>query len=143
MRATDPSGASATQPVTVTVNDVNDAPTFAKYDAGTQDNNATALHVVENSPTSLANTAAAAEAFAADDTAIPAANTASYLAADADDGDGFPAAPTGTPPVVVLTYEVTGADASAFVSPVAADATSGVATLAFKSDHTPNFEKQD
>ncbi len=143
VRATDPSGASATQAVTVTVNDVNDSPTFAKYDAGTQNNNATALHVVENSPTSLANTAAAATAFAADATATPAENTASYLAADADAGDGFPAAPNGTPPVVVLTYEVTGADASAFVSPVMADATSGVATLEFKSTHKVNYESKD
>ena len=143
VRATDPSGASATQPVTVTVNDVNDAPTFAKYDpdaSPAQNNNAMTLYVVENTPASLSNDEDAAEAATGDSpTAVTGDDVANYQATDADATDGVAA--DGPPAVVGLTYEVMGADASAFTSPLAV--TAGVATLAFKSDHKVNFEAKD
>ena len=135
--ATDPSGASATQSVTITINDVNDAPKFAKYAPAaspTQDNNATALTVEEN-------TLVLDRDADTDDAQDP-----TYQATDADAGDAATTAATATPPTVALTYEVTGPDASAFVSPIVpatVDGTDGVATLAFKSDHKVNYEGKD
>ena len=148
--ATDPSGASTPQMVTVTVNDVNDAPKFAEYVAGTQDRNATTLYVVENAQF-LSNDKDDAEAAVADPpVTVPADNAPNYTATDADAfdaglGDTASAADstTGAPANVALKYEVTGPDKDAFVSPVTMDGTAGVVTLAFKSDHKVNYEKQD
>ena len=142
--ATDPSGASTDQLVTVTIVDVNDAPKFAKYSPAAGDaqnvHNATALTVVEGTR-SLDRTPQTATATEIDD--------ATYLAADVDDGDG-PVAVVGvansTLAVVALTYEVTGPDASAFVSPIMPDTVNGdagVATLAFKGTHKVDFEAKD
>ena len=47
-----------------------------------------------------------------------------------------PPTPTPTPPVVALTYEVTGADKSAFMIAAAG-------ALSFKSDHNVNYEAKD
>ena len=137
--ATDPSGASDTQDVTITINDVNDAPEFAKYaptaSPDPQNNNATALTVVENR-IALDRTPQTADDI---EVVVP-----TYLATDADADDG-PLAVANTAPIpdiVALTYEVMGPDASAFVSPLALD-DAGVATLAFKGDHKVNYEGKD
>ena len=133
--ATDPSGASTDQMVTVTINDVNDDPAFDKYSPAAGDdqnlNNATALTVEEG--TRVLDR----------DSDTDEAQDATYLADDDDAGDGSPAAAAvenDSIAVVPLTYEVAGPDASAFVSPVATDPTTGVATLAFKGDHKVDFE---
>ena len=96
-----------------------------------QNNNATALTVVEGT-------------IALDRTPQTADDTESvaptYEAEDDDfaDGPADVAANGDDPAVVALKYEVAGADASAFVSPLAV--TDGVAALVFKSDHKVNFE---
>ena len=100
------------------------------------DNNATALTVEEN-------TLVLDRDADTDDAEDP-----TYQATDDDAGDAATTADaTGTTPATVaLTYEVTGPDASAFVSPIvpaSVDGTDGVATLAFKSDHKVNFEAKD
>ena len=100
--ATDPSGASATQSVTITINDVNDAPKFAKYAPAaspTQDNNATALTVEENT-LSLDRTPQTADN---EDIVAP-----TYLAADADAGDGPLAVDNAAPTPDVVAPHVRG-----------------------------------
>ena len=130
--ATDPTGAPSTVLVTITVNDVNDAPKFAKYapTATTpQDDNPTVLTVVENT--------LVLDRDPGDAEAVP-----TYAATDADAhdaGDGQAADANATPPVVALTYEVTGADKSAFTITLVGDNW----TLAFKSDHKVNYEAKD
>ena len=124
--ATDPSGAPGTATVTVTINDINDAPKITAGTSGAQ--NRKALTVVENSTDQPLD-------------AGPGINVpTTYLAMDADDGDGPTADTTATPPVVAIKYAVEGADKDAFM--LTADDSDGVQTLAFKSDHKVNYEKQ-
>ena len=130
--ATDPTGASSTVLVTITVNDVNDAPKFAKYAptaTDPQNDNPTVLTVVENT-------------LVLDRDPGVAVETPTYAATDADfhdAGDGQDADASAAPPVVALTYEVTGADKSAFTITLVGDNW----TLAFKSDHKVNYEAKD
>ena len=120
--ATDPSGAPGTATVIVTINDINDAPKITAETSGAQ--NRKALTVVENSTGQPLDAGP-------DIDGLP-----TYLATDDDDLDG----PTATPPVVAIKYAVEGADKDAFM--LTADDSDGVQTLAFKSDHKVNYEKQ-
>jgi len=124
VRATDPSGAYGEATVKVTINDVNDAPTFNAGDAIVKE-----LWVTENIAGAPLRTGAASDA-----TALAAE---AYVAADADAGDAHNTntdATTTDPAVVALKYSVEGADKGSF----AMDAATGVLTV--KADHTPNYE---
>ena len=152
--ATDPSGASTMVDVTITINDINDAPKLAKYDAAAdQDDNATVLYVVENAPTSLSNSKDATETAAAAGTAAAGDDTPTYEATDDDEfdagegDDAAPAAPNADPPtpaVVALKGSVEGADKKQFKLTAdevgADDVDPGNWTLAFADDHKVNFE---
>ena len=141
VKATDPSGASKPQPVTVTVNDVNDAPKITAVTTGTEGQNRTALTVVEN----VDGTGGGVGLDANTETDVQAPT---FLATDADDGDVNAAADAAatetTPALVRLKYSIEGVDKGAFqlsrtTSP---DAATGV-TLSFKSDHKVNYETKD
>ena len=110
---TDPSGASQTQNVTITVNDVNDAPKFP-------DDAVKTLWVAEGT-TDLFEEAARTTALAAD----------TYVATDDDAADG-PAASPAAP----FTYIVGGADKGSFDI-----STAGVLTI--KAGKEPNYEAKD
>ena len=146
--ATDPSGASTPVLVSITINDVNDAPKLAKYDAAAgQEANATVLYVVENTPTSLSNLKTASEDLVgADATPIPAENAATYVATDADTGDAgndntvAGADDTANPPTiarVALTATVEGSDKKQFELTAG---NPGNWTLSFVDDHDVDFE---
>ncbi len=124
VRATDPSGAFGEATVTVTINDVNDAPTFT---AG--GNIVKTLWVTEGVKGDDLRTAKAEDGTALPDNA--------YVASDADAGDAHNQNITGTNDVlavVALKYTVEGADKGSFTI----NASTGVLDL--KSDHTPNYE---
>ena len=125
VKATDPSGAPKTQDVTVTINDVNDAPKFP-------DSALKALWVTEK-----------LTALRTDDEDTTAALAATvYVATDADAGDagaGDAADPDADFPIVALTYDLEGPDASKFS--VTRNEGGTEVELEF-DDHTPNYEKQ-
>ena len=129
--ATDPSGASATQAVTVTIVDVNDSP---KFPTTVQKE----LWVTEKLLALRTGAASTATEL----------GTGEYVATDADLGDGGAARDAvtdsddnvTTAAVVPLTYSVEGADKDKF--DITSNDDNTVITLAF-DDHTPNFEKQD
>ena len=132
--ATDPSGASKDQEVTITINDVNDAPKFPTTGGSAVPET---LWVTED--TLALRTAEEDPGDNSDDLAND-----DYVATDADFGDG-PADidnsnTAGTPDVVAIKYSVEGADKDKF-SVTQNDAGTEV-TLAFNK-HTPDYEKQD
>ena len=145
VKATDPSGASETQGVTVTVNDVNDAPKFATAAPKT-------LWVTE---TTVEGVVVAFRTGSASDAV--ALTTSAYVATDDDQYDAGGDSPrprprVAGPPVekaiVSLEYSVEGPDGSKFKI-ARSDAGEDVAptdgdevTLSFK-DHKPNYETQD
>ena len=125
--ATDPSGAPGMATVTVTINDVNDAPKF-------DDDAPKTLWVTEKLLVLRTGEAADATVLGTD----------AYVATDDDAGDAGAAADATatTPAVVPLKYSVEGPDAGKFTATRSAADTVAAVTLAFK-DHTPNYEKQD
>ena len=128
--ATDPSGAPGRAMVTVTINDINDAPKIIEGTTGV--GNRKALTVAENVDTSDAGDLDA-------DPDTPAIDDPTYTATDDDDGDVITGGDnTATPPTANITYAVEGADKGVFR--LIDDA--GVQTLAFKTDHEVNYEKQ-
>ena len=124
VKATDPSGASGMVDVVITIKDVNDTPKFSDSTATVAPKT---LWVVEDVG-ATGYTATLRTSNAANGDALT--NTA-YLATDDDTAD---AANT-------ITYGVEGADAGKFSI---ARATNGsTVTLSVKSDHKPNYEKQN
>ena len=129
VRATDPSGAYAAQPVMVMINDVNDAPTFGD-EPSTGAQNRRTLTVVEGPDKEL-------DADPAEGTGIDAPT---YQAMDADAHDAGlddDADANADPPIVALTYSVEGADKGAF------DIGETDGALTFKGTHKVNYEAKD
>ena len=131
--ATDPSGAPGTAMVTVTITDINDAPKITAADSGA--GNRKALTVAENVDTS--DTTGDLDADTA--TTATGIQDPTYTATDDDAGDVITNGDANaSPPTVNITYAVEGADKGVFR--LIDDA--GVQTLAFKTDHEVNYEKQ-
>ena len=120
--ATDPSSATGSATVTITVNDVNDKPAFDE-DAQKE------LWVLEG----LAGATFTLRTGEASDATVLAEGE--YVAGDADAGDAATTDANASPPTVTLTYDVGGADGDSFSID-----TAGV--LSVKADHTPNYEEQ-
>ena len=123
--ATDPSGASASIDVTITINDVNDAP---KFDSSTEDGTQAPpkkLYVTENSQALRVGSAGTAAEVAA----------ATYDAGDVDSEEEDDS----------IAYTVEGSDAKYFVTPIGTD---GLEFLQEDTNtdeieaHTPNFESK-
>ena len=113
--ATDPSGAAIDQDVTITIENVNEAPGF------TVEEPRTTLWVTENADPLTLRVGKAADADA-----LPGTE---YVATDQDT---TPATATGS-----ITYGLDGADKDKFGID-----TSGVLTIGGADSHTPDYEKQ-
>ena len=141
--ATDPSGAKTPQVVTVTINDVNDAPKITAGTSGAQ--NRKVLTVAENVDTSADDTTPVIDADTA--AASIGIDAPTFVALDADAGDvnasADGAGDATTVATVRITYSLEGADKDKFQLSAATsdDDTTGV-TLSFKSDQKVNYEKQ-
>ncbi len=138
VRATDPSGAYSNVNVTVTLNDANEAPTFAEATATPR----TAVTVVEGT-VALLEPGATADA----DPVALEANT--FLATDQDTRVERPTDDTDTTADAIVSYAVEGADAKYFnIGTDATDTTTfGVLTIDPTVDGTttgymPNYEEQ-
>ena len=138
VRATDPSGAYSNVNVTVTLNDANEAPTFAEATADPR----TAVTVVEGTDALLQP-----GATPADDPVALEADT--FRAGDQDTREERPADDSATTADAVVSYAVEGADAKYFnIGTDPTDTTNfGVLSIDGTVDGTttgymPNYEKQ-
>ena len=119
---TDPSGASESVFVVITVNNVNDAPKFPEDDADTNANEAapTTLYVLEGTGRQLTT----------DEDVEDNLQVAAYVATDDDAADG-----PGANPAAPFTYSVDGTDKGSF-------AIDSAGVLTVKADHDPDYENQ-
>ena len=129
--AMDPSGASGEATVTITITDINDDPKITAGTAGV--GNRKELTVAENVVTS--DTDGDLDADPTD----AAIDDPTYTATDDDAGDVITGGNANdAPPSKDIVYAIEGADKGAF----RLINNAGVQTLAFKTDHKVNYEKQ-